>query len=438
VKVGPQDGTPPALYATTMLTVQYEFNLVAAGTFWESVQSAPPLPASPLSAPLFGEPDLATLQTKLAANGWRNPDGSFESRLWNVIAAVGPYQVEIMPTPLTWFTVGQKPSWFAPGLPALQPGGKPAPHPVPSTRALMVDHVKAMMLYTKRVQGPSSVGAWVAVNEIFDDTADGASLEFWGGLASTTKDRAQVRAQVVKDYLDTAHGVDPKGLLLVNDFHQELYPPALAGRKGKRAAAVSAMRQAFAKARPFHALMAAVMKHPGGLRGRVGVGYQMHFEQGPQYLAQKALYRTALRTGIRKLQRLGLRVLITEMVVKVNGVPDDPATYAARNYGADHTNACWSKQAQVYRDMVKTYLLEPGCDTVVFWGLVDEPDDEHMDYYGHLFDTTPAGTQGVYPTGTGLLRKPAYFAVLNALIEGGHGRHGSKRVPNWLRRWDPK
>jgi GH35 family endo-1,4-beta-xylanase len=416
-----------------MLTVQYEFNLVASGLFWESVQSSPPLPASPLSAPLFHEPDLGTLQAKLAANGWRNADGSFESRLWNVMSAVAPYHVEIMPTPLTWFTTGQKPSWFAVGLPALQP----APHPLPSTSAIMVDHVKAMMLYTKRVQGPSPVNAWVAVNEVFDDTGDAAFLEFWGGLASTTRDRARVRAQMVKNYLDVAHGVDPKALLLVNDFHQELYPPPPVRKKGKRAAAVSAMRKVFDKAMTFHALMADVMKHPGGLRGRVGVGYQMHFEQGPEYLAQPALYRTALRTGIRKLQRLGLRVVITEMVVKVNGVPDDPTTYAARNYGADHTNACWAKQARVYRDMVRTYLLEPGCDTVVFWGLVDEAEDESMDYYGHLFDTTAAGTQGVYPTGTGLLRKPAYFAVLNALIEGGYGRHGEKRVPNWQRRWRP-
>jgi hypothetical protein len=118
----------------------------------------------------------------------------------------------------------------------------------------------------------------------------------------------------------------------------------------------------------------------------------------------------------------------------VNGIADDPTTYAAQNYGANHTQAWWAEQARVYRDIVKTYLLEQNCNTVVFWGLIDEADDESIDFYGHLFDATPVGSQGVYPGGLGLLRKPAYFAVLNALIEGGYGRH-HKKTTNWLRRW---
>ncbi len=297
------------------------------------------------------------------------------------------------------------------------------------------------MLYTKRVQGPSPVCSWVVVNEVFDESATPEDLELWGGLSANAHDIDQARAKMVKDLLSIAHGTDRQGRLLVNDFSAEFYPPPLPGRNArnrKLAGAIHAMRSIYVKAISFYQLMANVVRDAGAIVGRLGVGYQTHFIMGPEYLANPPLWRAALLRGIRKLRGLGLPVQITEMVVKVNGIPDDPTTFAARNYGADHTNPCWIDHARVYRDMLTTYFSEPGCDTAVFWGLVDVPNDEFTDWYGHLFDATPTGTQGEYPTGTGLLRKPAYFGVLNALIEGGHARHGPKRVPNWLRRWAPR
>jgi hypothetical protein len=269
---------------------------------------------------------------------------------------------------------------------------------------------------------------------------------------------------MARHYLDLAHAEDHGSLLLMNDFAHEFYPPTRRGG-GKLGSAIAAVRAGGYRALPFHRTMAKVMKD-GALHGRVGAGYQMHFPSSKDYLASPAVYRGALREGIRRLRNMGARVVVTEMALTLRAffgkklhdsfkpeptwVPpaggpvwqawdsNRHAQYAQYGYATTNGKAWWRSQAQVFRDIVRTYLAEPDCDTVVFWGLADHPEDDIDDLYGHLFDTAAGGTPGVYPEGMGLPRKPAYYAVLVALIEAGYARHGGKVVPNWLRRWYPK
>jgi hypothetical protein len=426
-----------------VLTLQNEFNLSTVCIPWESVQPNPPQAASPLSAPLFAEHNEAALEAALAANGWST--GATKSVIEQVLASPG---MAVVPTPLSWFTTGQVPAWFGPKV-------KPSPH------AVAEDHLVALMRYVRRL-GP--VHEYVAVNEL-EDTAD---TELWGGIAPRrSNDLAERLAKMAERYLTLAHGVDPSARLLMNDFSHEFYPPSPGGAKGRRAREIAGLRSVFNRAARFHRTMAAVQK-VGALRGRVGAGYQMHFPSLPGYLAASALYRGALRSGIKRLSRLGAPVHITEMAVTVLPLFDkeirksfeDPpsyylphtttvnpawtawlaarqALYAKHGYATVGDGASWRKQAQVFGDIAKTYFLEPGCDTLIVWGLADQPTDDVNDVYGHLFDSAPGGTPGVYPGGAGCPRKPAYYAMLNALIEAGHGRRGPKTVPNWLRRWAP-
>jgi GH35 family endo-1,4-beta-xylanase len=293
---------------------------------------------------------------------------------------------------------------------------------------------------------PPRVHAWVLVNEAFDSTHSPKDIEFWSGRRCTKHDIDQARADLVARLLRVAHGVDPTGLLLVNDFYAEFYPPPRSTHPRAQAKAVAALQREYAKASVFYRMMSQVMRKDGALRGRVGVGYQMHFPYGDRYHAAKSVYRAALLRGIRMYKRLGVPVVITEMVVQRNGFPDDLATYNSRTYSKDPTHPSWQENAAVYRDIIRTYYSEEGCNSVSFWGLYDEPADEKGDWYGHLYDAGPAidtgivnpdGTHVYAFTGSTLHPKPSYFGVLNGIIDAVCARRGPKAVPNWLRRFAP-
>jgi hypothetical protein len=139
------------------------------------------------------------------------------------------------------------------------------------------------------------------------------------------------------------------------------------------------------------------------------------------------------------------------------GAGDGLSTPAYNQYRYQVTNCAekrWRQQAFVYRDIVRAFYKQPQCDTLYTFGGYDQPQDELSDCFGHLFDVGPADeTTGAFtdPSSAPFMPKPAYYGVLNGLIEAvdfkhpkkGPGRPGRGRerpsgpVPNWLRRYHP-
>ncbi len=423
-QVSPTTAADPA-YART---VRQELNVVTIGVYWGSVH--PALPGS--SPPVPGPWNIGIVSSVIDA------------------VCTGPHAPAILPTPLVWPAPGDTPAWAS-------------PHLKPSPAAALDAHVRTLMRDVKAL-GP--VRQWVAVNEILnihdpDRKHPGApAWQFWEDLEARAFPKLSTRyIEITKRYLRVAHEADPGALLLVNDHNHELYPPSGRGAKGKLAREIATIRRLYPRTRPFHAIVAAARKDRA-LHGVIGAGYQMHFAYMKDYLANPALYRKALQAGMAKLR--GVPVHVTEMAVSVEQMlPSLPkgayeeapgaqtpqfaawvaarqALYAQHGYAATPAAPWWRSQARVYRDLVKTFLLAPSCKNVVFWGLLDTATDDRSDVYGHLFDSV-AGTPGLYPAEgnqPGLNRKPAYFGVLNGLIDAGHAKHPHK-VPNWLRSFRP-
>src|SRR5262249_18993755 len=155
-----------------------------------------------------------------------------------------------------------------------------------------------------------------------------------------------------------------------------------------------------------------ILVKTAGLGGKLGAGYQMHFPHSTDWLARPALYRGALKRGISRLRHMGVSVTITEMALSIRCLlppklaakfkaepkkrdlePGSPWSkwnkgrtklYHAHGYAKTAGAALWREQARVFRDIAGTYLSQPGCDTLVFWGMFDEAGDDLEDIYGHL------------------------------------------------------
>jgi hypothetical protein len=443
--------------ATLTRTFANEFGIAAVCIPWKSVQpaTAPPgtphAPAVPApSAPLISSPPPAGVDAALYQNGWTTNSGGDMWEFAETIKKLLTLGVEIMPTPLSWFTSGESPDWWKRGV----------------SHNLATDHLQAVMRYVRWLG--ANVGEYVAVNEL-EDTDD---TELWGGFSNhahhghPAKSLGARLAETAHEYLTIANHEHAGATFLVNDYQMEFVAPPRGG------GAMGSIRREYNRSTRYFATMAAVHKDHG-LRGRVGAGYQMHFQSGPTFLGAPGAFRTALQNGIRRLASIQVKTTITEMAVtalpflatsvdhmyqglighKVKQPAYDPTPgsawskfeatlaqhYGENSYAAKPRHPAWKKQAQVFRQIVATALEERSCDTVVFWGMSDKPTDNDIDdLYGHLFDTACAQEQanaGAYPDGPGCPRKPAYFGVLNGLIDAGHALHGEAAVPNWLRRF---
>jgi endo-1,4-beta-xylanase len=128
-----------------------------------------------------------------------------------------------------------------------------------------------------------------------------------------------------------------------------------------------------------------------------GVGLQMHI---PMLTVDIA----AIASNIARLTALGLQVHITELDVSL------PLDSTGRS-GADDL----SRQADVYRGIVRACLNTPGCTAIQTWGFTDKY--SWIGSHSH-------GTRGqALPFDRAYQPKSAYGAVLQELLTGRASAH---------------
>ncbi len=216
--------------------------------------------------------------------------------------------------------------------------------PPDAFRAAFERHIRTVVAhYDGRVL------AWDVVNEA---VADGGA-----GLRNSVF-RDKLGDGYIADAFRLAHEADPQALLFYNDYGGEALN---------------------AKADAIYAMLS-------GLRAQGvpvdGVGLQMHVSAAAPPSA------AAVAANIRRLAGLGLLVNISEMDVRINGVPGAPA-------------ARLDAQRSTYHDLVAVCVAEPACQAVTFWGFTDA--------HTWIANDSPLLFDAQY------VPKPAYDGVLAAL-----------------------
>jgi len=168
-----------------------------------------------------------------------------------------------------------------------------------------------------------------------------------------------------------AHEADPDALLFYNDYGIE-----------------SVNR----KSDGVYNLIKTLLKHGVPIHG---VGLQMHISvenyPDPESLAE----------NIRRFRELGLKVEITEMDVRISL----PASSEELN-----------KQAEIYRNVFKTYLDNAGPDAFIMWGFTDK-------YSWITYTFSGSGKALIFDEN--YQPKPAYQALVEVMLE----KLGSAREP---------
>jgi endo-1,4-beta-xylanase len=211
-------------------------------------------------------------------------------------------------------------------------------------RAAVAAHIRAVGGHFR-----GRVHAWDVVNEAVSD--DGAGLR-------DSVFRQKLGEGYIADAFRLAREADPDALLFYNDYGGEG-----AGAKSNRI--YELMKSLIASSVPID-----------------GIGLQMHVS------ANNRPSDANIASNMRRLADLGLRVHISEMDVKVNGV-------------AGSTQQQQEAQKAAYKSIVAVCLAEPRCEAVTFWGVSD----------AHTWITgdTPLLFDLQYSA------KPAYAGVLDAL-----------------------
>jgi endo-1,4-beta-xylanase len=193
------------------------------------------------------------------------------------------------------------------------------------------------------------VHAWDVVNEAVSD--DGAGLR-------DTLFRQKLGDGYIAEAFRLAREADPSALLFYNDYGGE-------GSGAKSNRIYELLRSLLAEGVPID-----------------GVGLQMHVS------ANNRPSDAAIASNMRRLADLGLRVHISEMDVKVNGV-------------AGPIDQKLDAQKAAYKAIVALCVAEPRCEAVTFWGVSDA--------HTWLTGETPLLFDAQYAP------KPAYTGVLDAL-----------------------
>jgi endo-1,4-beta-xylanase len=193
------------------------------------------------------------------------------------------------------------------------------------------------------------IDAWDVVNEAVAD--DGSGLR-------DTVFRQKLGDSYIADAFRIARAADPHARLFYNDY----------GGEGLSA-----------KANRIYDLVSGLVTSGVPIDG---VGLQMHVS------ANNRPPDSSIAANMRRLAGLGLTVHISEMDVRVNGVPGSQ-------------QARFDAQRATYHDVVRLCVQEPRCEAITFWGFTDA----HTWITGDsplLFDANYAP-------------KPAHAGVLDAL-----------------------
>ena len=187
---------------------------------------------------------------------------------------------------------------------------------------LLQEHITTVM---KHYAG--QVFAWDVVNEVLDENGRLRDSPWYNqpGIGLADKGPAYI-----EQAFRWAHEADPQALLFYNEAEGE--------GLNRKSDAIYAMVKDFRR------------------RGVPidGVGLQMH-------LAQLDVDTAAIAANVARLTALGLQVHVTELDVSL---PVDSDRMAAKND--------LSRQAEVYRDVVRACLQSPGCTAIQTWGFTDK------------------------------------------------------------------
>ena len=222
---------------------------------------------------------------------------------------------------------------------------------------LLREHIATIM---KHYAG--QVFAWDVVNEALDEKGQPRDSPWYNKPGIGLADKGTT---YVEQAFRWAHEADPQALLFYNDNGGEGLNP--------KSDAIYAMARDFTKRGvPIH-----------------GVGLQMH-------ISQLDFDPGAVAANIKRLAALGLQVHITELDVAL------PVDFTGDARGDD-----LRRQADIYRDVVRACLQNPGCTAIQTWGFTDKY--SWIGSHSH-------GTRGAALLFDRAYKpKPAYEAVLGAI-----------------------
>jgi endo-1,4-beta-xylanase len=231
---------------------------------------------------------------------------------------------------------------------------------------LLREHITTVV---GRYQG--KVGSWDVVNEaIMHDGSVRKDLWSFAGKKST-------------DYIDlafrTARKADPKAKLVYND--------GIAEGMGRKSDGV-------------YNLVKGLIERGVPIDG---VGLQMHIiltgNSQSHYINDFDLKKLVLKDiskNIKRLNDLGLEVLITEMDVQLQHLPKTMPK-----------SEKWEIQAKAYEDILKICLSADNCKTLIMWGSTDKY--SWIPWFTKKPDNPLIFDKSYNP-------KPAYYALKNVLL----------------------
>ena len=222
-------------------------------------------------------------------------------------------------------------------------------------RGAMRDHIRAVMGHYA-----GRIHTWDVVNEPMVGGARGSSDNlFYRHLGES----------YIDDALRFAHEADSKAELLINEAFGDYH-----GDKAEGFLAL--LRDLLARGVPLH-----------------GVGIQSHHIDATKDPSD-------LKQFMEKIHALGLRIELTELDVPIHHVADADDTYAA--------------QGEFYRRWCEAALAVPACRGITIWGM-----DDSATWYDVLPPRMSTKPNAPLLFDEDRQRKPAYYGVLDALIERG-------------------
>ena len=236
---------------------------------------------------------------------------------------------------------------------------------------VLVNHIETV---AGRYRG--RIHSWDVVNEaiqVSDNLPNGMRNSPW--------------QTVLPNYIDiafrTARRVDPDAILTYNDYDIEGEDAA---SSAKRAAVLALVRGMQQRGVPIDA-----------------VGIQSHIHAGPPKTDSSHTYGPALKQFMADVQKLGLKMMLTEMDVNDRDLPADIPT---RDKAV----------GELYASYLNTTLANPNVIALLTWGITDR--STWLNHEGARKDGLPERS---LPFDADLKPKPAFFAELNAL-QGKRGQ----------------